>query len=99
MQLPGPLFIDGSYVRNKPVPADVDVVLDLSAHPWDSMLPAVSLFLDRKRLKTEYAVDFWLRHPMMPNDLCAFFEYVGDKAAADLGLAAQWPKGILRIGP
>lgn len=99
LNLPAPLYLDGSYVRSKPFPADVDVVLDLSAFDLAAAAPALALWFEHDRIKQQYFVDFWPKHPQIPNDLTAFFQYLGDKAASELGLARNWPKGILRIDP
>lgn len=93
-----PLYVDGSYVRKKVQPSDVDVVLDVERASLEHKLAALKLFFERPRLKSDHRVDFWIRLPgVMPNDLALFFQYLGDKAAAELGLKETWPKGILRI--
>lgn len=99
LNLPAPMYVDGSFVRSKPLPSDVDVVLDVQSYTLAEAMPVLALWFDRARLKETYRVDFWVKHPVLPNDLCAFFQYLGDKAAADLGLATKWPKGILRLAP
>jgi hypothetical protein len=55
--------------------------------------------MERATLKSRYHVDVGPRHPALPRDLAAFFQYVGDKAAAELQLPRTHPKGILRIVP
>ena len=96
-----PIYIDGSFVRSKPLPSDIDLVLDLTAvtdlAPLGTAYAAVRLRHDA--LKAAYTVDAWLRHPLIPHDLAAFFQYVGTKAAAELRLDTQHPKGILRMPP
>ena len=94
-----PIYLDGSYARNKPMPADVDVVLDLRASPPQAAIAGLMLFQQRVRIKQQYKVDFWVKHPVMECDLSAFFQYLGDKAGAELSLDKKWPKGILRITP
>ena len=95
-----PLLVDGSFVRNKSLPADVDVVLDLSAQdPASAMKLAYSLRYRHDEIKQAYNVDLWTRHPVIPNDLVLFFQYLGDKAAAELRMDHKHPKGILRIQP
>ena len=100
LQLNCPVFIDGSFVRSKPLPEDVDVVIDATALNDDSKLCQL-LFMrfGAKHLKQEYHVDLWLKHPSVPNDLVAFFQYAGTKAAAELHVPATHPKGILRLIP
>lgn len=100
LNVAAPVLLDGSFVRSKSLPRDVDIVLDLSAFDLPAAAPAIFLWMThRQRIKDDYAVDFWVKHPVIPNDLSAFFQYLGDKAASDLGLSAKWPKGILRVAP
>lgn len=99
--LQGSVLIDGSFVRRKADPHDIDVVFDIDP---DTPLAQAALFIiqcehERARLKSSYQVDAWVRHPMLPNDLVSFFQYVGDKAAAELQLPRTHPKGVLRIQP
>lgn len=93
-----PLFIDGSFVRSKPVPEDIDVVIDATNLNDDAKLCKLLLLrFTAAYIKAEYHVDLWLRHPSVPNDLVAFFQYAGTKAAAELRIPPTHPKGILRI--
>jgi hypothetical protein len=95
-----PVLVDGSFVRAKPLPSDIDVVIDLT-HLEDipSLALALTLRLRHDELKKAYAVDVWPRHPSLPHDLAAFFQYLGEKGAAELRLPSHYPKGILRIEP
>lgn len=95
-----PILVDGSYVRNKPLPEDVDIVMDLtSVTNLPSLAVAFALRFRHDEFKAIYNVDVWARHPQLPHDLSAFFQYVGDKAAIELKLDSKHPKGILRIQP
>ncbi len=94
-----PILIDGSFVRGKPSPEDVDVVFDMTGHNNQSIAIALGLLFRHDELKLLYNVDVQLRHPRIPNDLVSFFQYIGDKAAAELRLNPKHPKGILRIQP
>lgn len=98
--LPCPLFVDGSFTRNKPLPEDIDVVMDLSVLNDDSdVLRGLSVWFRHSEIKSTYNLDVWPRHPRIPNDLAAFFQYLGEKASAELRLPIKHPKGILRIRP
>nr|WP_157384665.1 hypothetical protein [Thauera sp. 27] len=99
--LQGAVLVDGSFVRRKPDPEDIDAVFDLAPHaPLEqAVIFMLRCQIERAALKANYHVDVWPRHPALPNDLAAFFQYVGDKAAAELQLARTHPKGILRIVP
>ena len=92
-----PLWIDGSFTRRKEVPADIDLVVDIAHLSMAEAEPVFALFLTRERIKVDYCVDFWVRHPAIPNDLTVFFCYAGLKAAAELGIDCQQVKGILRV--
>lgn len=92
-----PLWVDGSFTRKTDTPADIDVVVDVAHISIDDMSPVLLLFFAREQLKAEFAVDFWVKHPVFPNDLTLFFCYAGIKAAAELGIDSQQIKGILRV--
>lgn len=91
------VFVDGSFVRNKALPDDVDVVLELTDLPADDVLHGLSIWFRHDEIKTNYNVDVWSRHPKFPNDLSIFFQYLGDKAAAELCLPIKHPKGLLMV--
>lgn len=97
LELSAPVYVDGSFTRKKEQPADIDCVADVSHLADTDMGPVVSLFFRREWIKEVYQVDFWIKHPMMKNDLVSFFCYTGLKAGAELGLDTKHPKGILRI--
>jgi hypothetical protein len=92
------IIIDGSFVRKKAEPEDIDLVIDLSAIvSQKGLAAAVMLRLQHERIKQDYHCDLWAKHPLIPNDLIQFFQYLGDKGAADLRLLPKTPKGVLRI--
>ena len=95
----GLVFVDGSFVRNKDFPADIDVVADITSELDTSKIGSVIMLwiVHQRRLKDEYNVDFWVKHPSLPNDLVEFFQYAGTKACAELSLGVGHKKGILRI--
>lgn len=92
-----PILIDGSFVRGKLSPEDIDLVLDVSGRSDGDFVIALGLHFRREELKQLYKVDVWTRHQKLPTDLGSFFQYIGDKAAAELRLEPKYPKGILRI--
>ena len=95
-----PLWVDGSFVRSKPSPSDVDVVLDVSSFaPEAAVQLAIGLRIQHDEIKARYHVDLWVRHPILPNDIALYFQYLGDKAAVELRLRPDDPKGILRVVP
>lgn len=95
-----PLWVDGSFTRKKDNPADIDVVVDVAHVPLADMGPVLALYCARDQLKTDFSVDFWVKHPaFFLNDFTSFFCYAGIKAAAELGIDSQQIKGILRVNP
>lgn len=92
------LWIDGSFTRRKDIPADIDVVLDLTNLNEAEAFPIMlSLWQRRSNLKAAYHVDAWPRHPAFPKDLSEFFQYAGPKVAAEFQIETKRPKGILRV--
>ncbi len=99
MEIVCPIFVDGSFCRKKELPDDIDIVLDGLAAPPEKHWPLAALCFRRSKFKETYHVDVWARLPLLPHDLSVFFQYVGDKAAAELQLEPKHPKGILRVLP
>jgi hypothetical protein len=91
-----PFYIDGSFVRRKESPADIDVVIDLSNCSDDLVRTGYLLRFDYDQIKAVYHVDLWLKHPKIPLDLSAFFQYAGEKCAIEMSIDPKHPKGILR---
>lgn len=96
--LPCPILVDGSFVRSKILPEDIDIVLDLSAVTDMTAIASALVFrLQHEAIKLAYHCDVWVKHPLIPNDLSQFFQYLGDKGAAELQLQPKHPKGILMV--
>lgn len=95
-----PIWIDGSFTRGKPLPEDIDIVLDLDGMPPEQAFPVALAWRSRhNEIKTKYHIDLWTKHPLMPVDLAAYFQYAGPKAAAEFKIDSRHPKGILRVKP
>ncbi len=98
-RFPDPLIFDGSYVTDKDLPDDIDVVLDLSAaskaHAYDGL---IFMRTEQPRLMSDYRIHFWVNLPGLGhNDFCDFFQYLGVKTAKFKGLDPKDPKGVLRL--
>jgi hypothetical protein len=91
-----PFFIDGSFVRRKDLPADIDLVIDLTGCSDEIIGVGLLLRFDHNAIKAEYHVDQYPRHPSLPLDLSAFFQYAGEKCAIEMSIDPRHPKGILR---
>lgn len=95
-----PLWIDGSFVRSKPMPSDIDVIIDMAGMADESALrAAMKVRFANPEIKKTYGVDLWVNHPAVPYDFAAFFQYVGDKCAIEKQIDPKHPKGILRTRP
>jgi hypothetical protein len=82
------------------MPSDIDVVMDFTGFDArDEIMKFLELRFRHDEIKAAYHVDVWPRHPMIPADLAAYFQYVGDKCAAELCIDVKHPKGILRVRP
>lgn len=95
--LSGTLFLDGSYVTDKSIPGDMEVTLDVRAESDEKQGLALLFFhMHHERLKSTIKVDWY---PTLPanNDFVSFFEYIGDKTAAQKKLQAKDLKGILKV--
>ena len=96
-QFPYPIYFDGSFVTDKEIPDDTDVVLDLSpATDERKWLALMFMQTHQKRIMDDYRVHFWINLPG-GNDFASFFQYVGLKTASAKGLNPLHLKGILRI--
>lgn len=93
-----PVWIDGGFTRRRELPEDIDVTVDFSVMPSATGMPlAISLYLRNPQNKAVYHVDAYPRHPDIPNDFAAYFQYAGPKAAAEFQIDPKQPKGILRV--
>lgn len=92
-----PILIDGSFVRDKAHPQDVDLVADCTNGTATVFGKVMLLRFKHDEIKETYSVDFWARHPVIPHDLAHFFQYAGDKCAMELSIDPKHPKGILRV--
>jgi hypothetical protein len=93
-----PLLFDGSYVTDKNLPDDIDVVLDLVNATNSVQIAALKYLTQRQKyLHTAFRVHFWINLPGVTADFRAFFQYVGTKTAKFKGLQPMHNKGILRL--
>ena len=71
---PDPLYFDGSFITDKEIPDDVDVVLDLVNSPDARKWQGLKFMRDHQtRLMQDYRVHFWVNLPS-GNDFCRFFQ-------------------------
>ena len=95
---PDALLVDGSYVTDKPLPGDVDLVVDITSmtdaeqRQWFETWNAQHEFVRRT-----YHVDFYPFVIGAGNDFSTFFQYVRVEEALKRGISPAVKKGILRI--
>lgn len=96
------LYVDGSFVTDKELPSDVDVVIEYPDDATFLRLRAAHRFLrERRWVKETYKVDILPCLPILPpgtNDLREYFQYVRLEDALRRGLSPESArKGILRV--
>ena len=96
-KFPYPVYFDGSFVTDKELPDDTDVVLDLgpatAEHKWHALM---FMRTHQQRIMEVYRVHFWINFPG-DNNFVEFFQYVGVKTASAKGLNPLHLKGILKV--
>ena len=94
------MWIDGSFVREKEEPDDIDVVLDIEKHSEEVAKKVVwTKAAYSREIWNNYRVDLWFQHPTLENNFVTFFQYLGEKGAAATNLNSRSKKGILRVDP
>lgn len=97
---PTALHVDGSYVTDKPVPGDVDVVVDVSGCDAQGQAQWLQAWADNyQHVKNTYHVDFYPVVAGHGNDFVAFFQYVRAEEALRRGIGLDVRKGILQVTP
>lgn len=95
---PNAILIDGSYVTDKPLPSDVDVVVDISSCSVADQQIWVDGWAERReRMKDVHKVDFYPFAAGHGNDFSEFFQYVRIDDALRRGVSPQVRKGILKV--
>lgn len=100
LQLPQPtaLLIDGSYVTDKPLPNDVDVVVDVTGCTSAEQTAWFHAFqTDHLYVKQTFRVDFYPFVIGSGNDFSAYFQYIRVEEALRRGIPPHVRKGILRV--
>jgi hypothetical protein len=95
---PSAYLIDGSYVTDKPVPGDVDLVVDITGcddlqhQQWFDAWKQ-----NYEYVKQTFEVDFYPFVVGITNDFSAFFQYIRVEEALRRGIPPYVRKGILRV--
>lgn len=95
---PTAFLVDGSFVTDKPIPNDIDVVVDLTACHVEDQKQWYSSWSDsHEYVKDKFNVDFYPFAAGNGNDFSAFFQYVRVEDALARGISPTVRKGILRV--
>ena len=95
-------YIDGCFITNKPVPEDIDVILQTRVRYGPEAFTAMEPFFARgiDEIYKTYSVHlhFWCEgFPGGLSDFRRFFQYLRPQDAAPRGLREGAKKGIVRI--
>lgn len=95
------LLIAGSYLSDKAQPGDVEMLVSLPMLSIPQHAALIDMF-DKEGGKgaiwQTHRVDFYVQlEGLGGNDMALFFQYVGEKTAADKGLDAKDKRGTIEI--
>lgn len=95
---PTAFLIDGSYVTDKVLPNDVDVIVDTThCTAAEQQLWVEAWAQNHEHAKAAFSVDFWPFVVGVGNDFSAFFQYVRVEEALRRGIPPAVRKGIIRV--
>lgn len=93
-----PVIVDGSFVRSKELPQDIDLVLVLGdIDDIKALALGLALKLRHDEIKRQYKLDIYADHKSYNRSMSEYFFNIGVKASADIGLPPDHKKGLLRI--
>lgn len=92
------LVIGGSFLSDKALPDDIDATLRVPLTvPRGVLLRAVTALgntASHERIRSGYRVDFYVTLVGFGNDFGKFFQYVGEKTAAEMNLHKRDLRGV-----
>ena len=98
LPVPTALLIDGSYVTDKPLPSDVDVVVDVTSCSSAEQVSWFQAWNDSHDFaKVSFNVDFYPFVVGVGNDFSMYFQYIRVEEALRRGIPPHIRKGILRV--
>ena len=98
LSLPLGVLVDGSFVTDKPLPDDADVIIDISScTEAEYQLWADHWSQGREYAKVTFQVDFYPVVAGHGHDFSAFFQYVRIDDALRRGVPPATRKGILKV--
>jgi hypothetical protein len=93
-----PILLDGGFTSKKINTKDIDIILDCSNLDKATLFDLITWHAsEHNRIEAEFKVDFWLYHPLLPDDLTVFFSYVNPKDRIQLGADNNTRKGFIVI--
>ena len=95
---PTSLLIDGSYVTDKPLPGDVDLVVDITTCSHLEQETWFQAWYDSHDfVKDTFKVDFYPFVVGVGSDFSMYFQYIRVDEALRRGIPPHVRKGILRV--
>jgi hypothetical protein len=95
---PAAILIDGSYVTDKALPSDVDVVVDITGCSIEDFRRwAIAHGTAHAIVKEQFRVDFYPYAIGVGNDFSTYFQYVRIDDALRRGIEPETRKGILKV--
>lgn len=99
------IFMDGSFTTAKPLPGDIDLVVEMPSAAAiiaaGGMKPSLLPLITHHPVKAQYELDVYIWTPEVPpktdRDLIDFFQRVRPNVAAELGVGPDFRKGIIRV--
>lgn len=96
------LYVDGSFVTDKPSPGDIDAVLELPRAALPRLLahPDRLTLIDTAAVKAAYEVHLFFQPEAPPTpdpDMAKFFQHLRPEEALVRRLPADTTRGILRV--
>lgn len=93
-----PIYLDGSFVIDKPDPADIDICADLTALDANDRRAWEDLFFAKRWYLEKDGIDFWIRSPDFPEDVTETeFPRIRPADIKRLDLPVGATKGYLRL--
>lgn len=92
------LYVDGSFTTDKPLPGDIDVIVDLSGAAQNDIITWAQIWArEHDLIKQLHRADFHLSRAGQKEGMVEFFQRVGIKDGMSRGIAPATRKGILRV--
>jgi len=94
------IYIDGSFLTDKPTPNDIDLVLEIKQNTTSGLSNVDPKVFNNPYVKSQFSLDVYVTPYIVPtnyNDFREFFQYIGIKEGLNRGLNPKEKKGILKV--